>query len=598
MEGLTITTERVRHLLGEIHRRALEYRVCAARDIVGPGGGVYITAGTPLDGKHLSWLERRNPSGRSEVFVEVVLQRGDQEPVRPPDLELTAAEPDPDYHRGAERASAEVCTRAQAVAQQAEAVYRVIGKADPGIGDLRRADTEGGLREFESRVKSLQAAVRTAIDLYLSGNTLVLDLIVKFQLGKKAVRHALNVAAFATEMAARLALVDRGLAAYFGDDGEDEPPGEGGKPPDKGDKSPGEGDKPPDKGGKSPGTGDKSPDKGDKPPDTGDESPGKGDEATTIPVEDLDGTETGGSREARFRRELAEIFLGGFMHDCGLWNEPYCLTGGHEAAGARLVWELGEVRRYAPCLVKMVLFHSDVLRLADRQGVVKVIEAPGDPDRVTFRREFYRTDADARTAMEIRPGNFDARILTPTDLRHVLPVALAERYVTHTQDIHAQARWQVINDLARHARQGLYLQYAVTLCNSQVEVIAPRRAYVALDGAISVSTRDRRQGRRAQRLDVTEFEAVSLRHAGDRNSPHLITLFLRRPDGSRCRAEYLPPQDADLWERCAGPESRLYIPVGRFRNSLSCRVTGFVSEEVYARVLLEYERELESRQAR
>ncbi|MFA6111949.1 MAG: hypothetical protein WDA75_24595 [Candidatus Latescibacterota bacterium] len=549
MEGLTISTERVRQLLGEIGKRGLDYRVCAARDIVGPGGGVYITAGTPLEGRHLSWLERRSPAGRSEVLVEVVLQRADEGPVHAADLELTAAVPDPDYHHGAERVSAEVCTRAQGVAQQAEAVYRAIGKADPGIGDLRRADTEGGLREFEARVKSLQAAVRNAIDLYLSGNTLVLDLIVKFQLGKKAVRHALNVAAFATEMAARLALVDRGLAAYFDDYDEDEetnPDGLASKAA----------------GG---------------PPDQSDD---------------------GESREARFRRELAEIFLGGFMHDCGLWNEPYCLAGGHEAMGAKLAWELGEVRRYAPSLVKMVLFHSDVLRLAECQGVVKVVESPEDPDQVTFRREFYRTDEDARTAVEIRSGEYDARILTPAELRHVLPVALAERYVTQTQDIHARARWEVINDLARHARRGLYLQYVVSLCNLQVEVIAPRRAYVVLDGVVSVSTHDSRQGRRAQRLDVTEFEAVSLRHAGDRNSPHLITLFLRRPDGSRCRAAYLTPQDADLWERCAGPESRLYIPVGRFRNGLSCRVTGFVSEEVYARVLLEYERELESRQAR
>ena len=36
---------------------------------------------------------------------------------------------------------------------------------------------------------------------YLKGNTLVMDLILKFQLDKEKVGHGLKVAAFATEMA-------------------------------------------------------------------------------------------------------------------------------------------------------------------------------------------------------------------------------------------------------------------------------------------------------------------------------------------------------------------------------------------------------------
>ena len=51
-------------------------------------------------------------------------------------------------------------------------------------------------------------------------------------------------------------------------------------------------------------------------------------------------------------------------------------------------------------------------------------------------------------------------------------------------------------------------------------------------------------------------------------------------------------QDPALWERKAGAESRMYIPVGRFKKKLSIQVTGFISDEVYAKILYEYEQEL------
>ena len=47
-----------------------------------------------------------------------------------------------------------------------------------------------------------------------------------------------------------------------------------------------------------------------------------------------------------------------------------------------------------------------------------------------------------------------------------------------------------------------------------------------------------------------------------------------------------------VWERNAGAESRMYIPVGRFKKKLSIQVTGFISDEVYAKILYEYEQEL------
>ena len=51
--------------------------------------------------------------------------------------------------------------------------------------------------------------MKKALDEYLHGNTLVMDLILKYQLDRETVRHALSVASFAsfaTEMATQLAL--------------------------------------------------------------------------------------------------------------------------------------------------------------------------------------------------------------------------------------------------------------------------------------------------------------------------------------------------------------------------------------------------------
>jgi hypothetical protein len=190
---------------------------------------------------------------------------------------------------------------------------------------------------------------------------------------------------------------------------------------------------------------------------------------------------------------------------------------------------LGEVQQYAPSLVKIVLFHSDVLRLADRCGVVKVIEDPDDAENFTFKRDFYRTTQEARSALEMRPGNFMARVLSQADLRKVMPVALAERYITQTQNLHAKTRWEVIGELARYVKDGLFLRYVVALCNAQVEVVAPRRAWVRLKGLLTVAVEDRKEGKKAVRLDVSDFEGGSIHHGGDRYSPHLITLFWRSP---------------------------------------------------------------------
>ena len=543
MEPISMSTERLRHLLREISERELDYRICTAEDVIGPGGGIYITAQSALEERHLDWIERRNPVAEASAYLDVLILQGESKKSAAIDLELEAdaqAPPQENQRQRAEHHSREVVEQARKIAKQAEEVYKSVGKLDFSSADLRQGKAAAGLREFEDRFKAFRGVVRKAIGEYLSGNTLVMDLILKFDLDKRTVRHSLNVAAFATELASQLALgSEGGLDAYFGELDEEQ-------------------------------------------------------RAELLGAEEEETTEEEEQEQLRraFEQELVEIFLGGFMHDCGLWNEPYFLQEGHEVKGARLVWELEEVRSYAPSLVKIILFHSDIVRLADRFGVVKVIEDPDDPERTTFKREFYKTGKDARVALEMRPGNFMGQILTPEDLRKVVPVALAERYITQTQNVHAKSRIEVIGDLARYVADGLFARYMVVLCNSQVEVIAPRRAYVKMSGWLTILVDDRKEGRRALKLEVADFEAGSLHHGADRNSPHLVSLFLRRPDGSRDRAEYVAAQDPALWERKAGAESRMYIPVGRFKNNLSIQVTGFISDEVYAKILDEYEQEL------
>ncbi|MDA0336601.1 MAG: hypothetical protein O2782_15675, partial [bacterium] len=296
-----------------------------------------------------------------------------------------------------------------------------------------------------------------------------------------------------------------------------------------------------------------------------------------------------------FREELVEVFLGGFMHDCGLWMEPFLLPEGHEVKGAKLISATAEVQRFAPALAKIVLFHSDIVRLARKHGLVKITDSPDDPEQMNFRREFYDVREDAVEAAELYSGNTHADVLSPADLRKVLPVALAEYFISHTRDIYSKSEVEVINDLAQHVCGGAFQRYMVVLCNSRVEVVAPRRALVRLAGHLSVMVEKGKDSRRAVRLELDGYDAGSVLHGRDRNSPHLISLFLRRRDGSREKAEYVNPRESALWDRAAGIDSRMYIPAGRYRSNLSYRVTGFMGEEVYTRVLAEYEEEYNRR---
>lgn len=214
-----------------------------------------------------------------------------------------------------------------------------------------------------------------------------------------------------------------------------------------------------------------------------------------------------------------------------------------------------------------MLFHSDLIRLARKKSAVRITEKPEDLEKTAFKREFYDSEEDAQAAIELRHGNFEAEVLSADHLRKILPVALAEHFISQTEDVYTKSPADVVGELCQAVGLGQFPKYMVVLCNSRVEVVAPRRSLVKLDGYISVIVEGKgKESRRAQRLEVDGYDAGSLFHGRDRNLPHLITLFMRRGDGSRAKAEYV-----------------------------SFRVTGFMSEEVFAKVLGEYEQELKRR---
>ena len=202
-----------------------------------------------------------------------------------------------------------------------------------------------------------------------------------------------------------------------------------------------------------------------------------------------------------------------------------------------------------------------------------IIDQPDDDRKRTFKSEFYRTLEEARTAAGMRAGNSIAQVLDDRDLDKVIPVAVAEYCITQTEGFSAKTRPEVISRLAGHAHEGPYLRY----------VIAPRRAYVALSGSIVGPGGE---------IEMTDYEAGSMWHTDDLYFPHLKTLFAPGTDDAKRRLDYVPPHDGRLWGRPQGADRCHYIPAGRQQNTLSLRVTGFMSEDVYGNILGEYEREL------
>ena len=510
---ISMSTSDLRTLLREAAKEGGEVVIRIAEDIPGPGGSTFIAANTRLTERHLNWLEQRNPaSGARPTYVDVTIGH-EGRPGRAPEPVTTAETADTAgaRRRRARDVSRDVVLKADEVTRQAGAVYRIVGEAAFSPKALRNPQVKENLQVLDERIRHFHQSVRDAIDEYLVGNTLIMDLISRHDLATRTVQHGLGVAVFATEIASQVLLK------------------------------------------------------------------GQAEDADPATADDTD------DRLPQLQKDLAEIFLGGFMHDCGLWSPDAPPDESHEVVGARLLWHIREIKQFLPSLTKIVLFHSDVIRMAAKPALVQCIEYPDDLQRTRFQAEFYRTADDARTSVRLRSEQVRAEVLDEGDMRKILPVALAEYCITQAEGFNARSLPEIVSRLAGHAQQGLYLRFIVALCNAQVEVIAPRRAYVALSGSLAFGGR---------RLDVDGFEGGSLMHVDDMYSPHLIALFGSADDGSKTRLTFASPHDDAFWRPPRAGDSRLYIAAGRHRASLTVRVTGFMSEDVYTNILGEYELEL------
>jgi len=287
-----------------------------------------------------------------------------------------------------------------------------------------------------------------------------------------------------------------------------------------------------------------------------------------------------------FKRELVEVFLGGFMHDAGLWQNG--LQEGHEIKGAMIVAQTPQIESVSQTLIDLVFFHSDIKELAAHEGVLRVFGLSDAGEVVAFQREFFEKREDVQVDEKFEKDNFSYKTFTETDLRKIIPVAIAEVFITRTQARKPMTRHDVITGLARWSEGGLYQTYMVALCNMQAEVIAPARAMVELGGSISIN-----RGDQPKWYDCTGSQAVSVGHDDSRHAPHLIAIFSREEDGSQKILSYLTPKDARLWDR-TDSESRMYIPGGRFR-SLSYKVVAILRQDIYEKHFLAYDKEVQLR---
>ena len=185
----------------------LGYKVCSAEDIMGPGGGVFIAANTELTHRHLAWIEQRNPARKtSPTFVEVVFTQHSTVPTIAAEFDEAVSEPPEtksERQRRATEISREVISRGEDVVHEANAIFQVIGDAPITLEILQGKALEEGLANLGWHLQLFHRIVAKALNEYLDGNTLIMDLITEYQ-GPHIVRHGLKVAVFAVEMCSHL----------------------------------------------------------------------------------------------------------------------------------------------------------------------------------------------------------------------------------------------------------------------------------------------------------------------------------------------------------------------------------------------------------
>ena len=256
-------------------------------------------------------------------------------------------------------------------------------------------------------------------------------------------------------------------------------------------------------------------------------------------------------RHELFHRELVEIFLGGFLHDAGLWGDEDPV--GHESTGAGIVARIPHIAGIAESMVDTVLFHSDLAGW--QQAPESSGPEEGRDSEPVFSAHYHESLDSARKQIAAEAESATLKLLRNTDLKRILPVALAEYFVSHTEGPDAVPPRMAIGAAVGFGDNELYTRFLVPLCNSQPEAVAPRRALVSLAGHLPL-------GRQAagELMDLDGDVGISVLDDGPRRPTWCGFRNGNRMGGCAGSRQYRPRRGS---HRPIGPESYMHIPIGR-----------------------------------
>ena len=517
-----MTVSQARHLLRVLTERNQGHLVPLAEDILNATGDALMApANSVLTYRGLEYFRER--SDEDDPRIRLLLFEDTDEirdysgtPEEEAESELTART----LQQRATQAARDVASKADDVATAALSIQSVGVGLHMKPADRSRSDVKAMLKEMERALRQLRASTQIAVDEYLGNqNPLVLDLIKGYQLDLDAARHGLRVACFATELAAHLT-----AEGYFGKAA----------------------------------------------PDDLYERARVDAENRIYTPEALEAL-----RERLFRTELVEIFMGGFLHDAGLWSSS--VYDGHEERGAMVVSEIPELNEIADALLDIVFLHDDIDQLSTSGGVIWT-RAESD-EKVTFEKDYYPSEGAAEEFMLLRT-EATARLVGEESLHRVLPVAIAEFFLSATEGRGAKTPREAIAEAVAMGDSALYAKFMMTLCNSQPQVEAPPRTLVAFDGKIAAGATGRKH-----LMELDGDLGVSVHNAGW-SAPHVIRILRKGADGGLQKLKPIQPGDPVMTER-SDPLAYMYVPVGRMGN-LTVTVVGVLGKEAYERAFTAY----------
>ena len=514
-----MTVSQARNLLRALTERNQARFLRLGEEILNPTGDAKMApAGSPLTYRVLEYFREQSQVEDPRIRVRILENIGEIEGQGGLEEEKSALT-EQSLERRAAEAARDVTSKAKEVAAAARSVQSITSGLTLQPVERQRPDVKATLKEMERALRRFRRSTQTAIDEYLGNqNPLVLDLIKDYQLDAEGARHGLRVACFATELAAHLT-----PETYFGKIVPDE-----------------------------------MYDRLEVEQEERDYSP-----------EGLDRL-----RGDLFRREVVEIFLAGFLHDAGLWSSP--AYDGHEVRGASIVSEIPHLGDISDTLVDIVLLHSDLPSLGVCGGVIRILSGE---DGTVHEKEFFSSREEAEESYLLRSGE-GARLIEEEGLRKVLPVAIAEYYISASEDQNPRSPRDVIAEAVHMGDTALYAKFMMTLCNSQPKVEAPPRALVAFDGKLAVGGLGRKR-----LMELDGDVGVSVLNVGWQG-PQVIRILKKRPDGGLQKLEPIQPAHPDLTERTK-PDGYMYVPVGRMGN-LTVTVVGILGKEAFDRNFSEY----------